>query len=183
MGEYMDSPSEVGLPERSEAAPYYFGYIDRIASGDIVGTIETQLNETLEFLRGIPEELSLYRYAPDKWSIRQVLSHVNDTGRLFVFRAFWFTRGLGSPLPSFDEKVGAAGSGADGISWARHVEEFRAVRLATMAFFRNLPAEAWRRTGVASDYPFSVRALAYITAGHLVHHLGVLRERYATAGE
>ena len=136
------------------------------------------MNETLPFLRGISEERSLYRYAPEKWSVRQVLGHLNDTERLFAFRAFWFARGLDSALPSFDEKVSADASGADGAPWARHVDEFESVRRATLALFRGLPAEAWSRSGVASDNPFSVRALAYITAGHLVHHLEVLRERY-----
>lgn len=178
----MNTQPEVGLPQRDEAAPYYFKYIDRIASGDIVGVLEDQLDETLAFLRGISEERSLYRYAPEKWSVRQVLSHVNDTERLFAFRAFWFARGFDSALPSFDEKVSADASQADGVAWARHVEDFRAVRLATQTFFRGLPPEAWSRRGVASDNPFSVRALAYITAGHLVHHLDVLRERYVKVG-
>ena len=123
----------------------------------------------------------LFRYAPEKWSIRRVLNHVNDTERLFVFRAFWFARGFDSALPAFDQDAGSAAAGADGVSWARHVEEFRAIRAATVSFFGNLPAEAWTRRGIASDNPVSVRALAYITAGHLQHHMAVLRERYAAA--
>src|SRR5712692_11647484 len=78
------------LPERSEAAPYYFKYIDRISSDDIVGQLEIQLNETLAFFSGISEEKSLHRYAPEKWSIRQVVNHVIDTERVFLSRAFWF---------------------------------------------------------------------------------------------
>ena len=168
----------MGPPERTEAAPYYFNYIDRVSVGHVVGVLETQLEETLAFLRGISEAKSIHRYAEGKWSVREVLNHINDAERLFVFRAFWFARGFDSPLPSFDEKASAAASGADGIAWARHVEDFRAVRLATLTFFQNLPAEAWTRRGIASGNPFSVRALAYIVAGHLVHHTDVLRERY-----
>jgi hypothetical protein len=168
----------VGIPERNEAAPYYFKYIDRITSADIIGVLETQLEEALGFLAGISEEKSLYRYAPDKWSIRQVLNHVSDTERVFLFRAFWFGRGFDSPLPSFDEKISAGAAQADEISWARHVEEFRGVRLATATFFRNLPAEAWSRSGIASGNPFTVRAAAYIMAGHLAHHVAILQERY-----
>jgi len=168
----------IGLPERSEAAPYYFRYIDRIASEDIVGVLETQLAETSVLLAGISEEKSLHRYAPGKWSIRQVLNHLNDTERVFVSRAFWFARGFDTPLPSYDQEVSSATAGADGVSWASHVEEFRAVRLATLTFFRNLPAEAWIRGGIASGNPFTVRALAYIAAGHLSHHTAVLRDRY-----
>jgi hypothetical protein len=103
---------------------------------------------------------------------------VSDCERVFVSRAFWFARGFDTPLPSFDQNIAAAGAKADGISWARHIEEFRVVRLATLAFFRNLPAEVWSRTGVASGNPFTVRALAYVTAGHVAHHVRILEERY-----
>lgn len=168
----------VGIPERNEAAAYYYKYIDRITSPDIVGVLETQLEEALGFFAGISEEQSLHRYAPDKWSIRQVLNHVSDTERVFLFRAFWFGRGFDSPLPSFDETISAGTARADEISWARHIEEFRGTRLATATFFRNLPAEAWSRSGIASGNPFTVRALAYLAAGHLDHHVAILQERY-----
>lgn len=168
----------IGRLPRDEAAPYYFRYIDRIEGEDVVGVLRTQLDETLAFLGGISEERSLYRYAPEKWSVRQLLAHVNDAERLFVSRAFWFARGFESQLPGFDQAAGAEAARSDAVSWSGHVEEFRAVRLATLAFFHNLPPEAWSRRGVASDNPFTVRALAYITAGHLVHHRDVLREQY-----
>ncbi len=168
----------VEIPERNEAADYYYKYIDLITSTDIVGVLETQLEESLSFLAGISEEKSLHRYAPDKWSFRQVLNHVSDTERVFGFRAFWFGRGFDSPLPSFEEKISAETARADEISWARHIEEFREVRRATTTFFRNLPAEAWSRSGIASGNPITVRALAYITAGHLAHHVAILQERY-----
>lgn len=165
-------------PKPNEHAPYYSAYIDRVANDDIVGELETQLEETLAFLSGISEEKSLYRYAPDKWSIRQLLSHVDDTERVFVFRALWFARGFPDPLPSFDQNICVAAAEADNISWASHIDEFRAVRMATLSFFRNLPEEAWSRSGIASDNSFTVRALAYIVAGHLAHHKAILRERY-----
>jgi hypothetical protein len=168
----------VGRPGKDEAAPYYSKYIDQVASEDVVGVLGTQLDESLGLLNGISEEQSLHRYAPDKWSIRQVINHVSDTERVFQFRAFWFARGFDSPLPSFDEKISAETARADEISWARHLEELRGVRLATLTLFRNLPAEAWSRSGIASGNPFSVRALAYITAGHFTHHLGIVQERY-----
>ena len=168
-----------GRPEPNEAASYYFKYIDLVQNDDdIVGALEIQLDETLAFLQGISEEKSLHRYAPDKWSLRQVLNHLNDTERVFQFRALWFARGFDSPLPSFDENISAEAARADEVSWARHVEEFRGVRLATLAFFRNLPADAWMRSGIASGNPFTVRALAYLAAGHITHHVGIVRERY-----
>ncbi len=166
------------LPDRTEAADYYFTYIDEAPRGDICRTLVAQSAETLALLQGISEERSLHRYAPAKWSIRQVLSHVNDTERVFAFRAFWFARGFDSPLPSFDQDGAAAAAGADERPWSSHVQEFRAVRAGTLAFFESLPEEAWDRRGVASGNPFSVRALAFITAGHLAHHMRVLRERY-----
>ncbi len=178
MPEPSRTPKPIGFPEPSEAAPYYFKYIDQVRNDDVVGVLGAQLEEMLAFLEVISEEASLHRYAPDKWSFREVMSHVTDTERLFQLRAFWFARGFDSPLPSFDEKVSAAAARADERSWASHVEEFQSVRLATLTFFRNLPAEAWMRSGIASDMPFTVRALAYIAAGHTAHHLAILRGRY-----
>lgn len=170
--------SAVGIPERTEAAPYYFRYIDRVSSADILGVLEAQLGETLSVFAGVSEEKSLHRYAPEKWTIRQVVNHVNDCERVFVSRAFWFARGFDSPLPSFDQEPAAAAARANEVSWADHVEEFRVVRFATLAFFRNLPEGAWSRSGVASGNPFTVRALAYIIAGHVAHHRAILQERY-----
>ena len=165
-------------PDRTEAAAYYFTYIDQVGEGDIREILKAQLPATLAVFGGIGEKQSLHRYAPDKWTIRQVIGHLNDTERMFVFRALWFARGFDTPLPSFDQNVAVATSDADGRSLASHLDEFRGVRAATIAFFDSLPAEAWMRRGIASDNPFSVRALAYIAAGHVSHHLKVLRERY-----
>ena len=165
-------------PQPNEAVPYYFNYIDRIQSDDIVSALESQLDETISFLSGISEEKSLERYAPDKWSIRQLVSHVNDCERLFLFRALWFARNFHDPLPSFDQNICVEAAGADSVPWAEHIEEFRSIRTATVSFFRHLPAEAWQRSGIASDNPFTVRALAYIAAGHVSHHNAVIKERY-----
>lgn len=165
-------------PDRTEAAEYYFTYIDQVAGGEICEILRAQLPDTLAFLTGISEERSLHRYAPDKWTIRQVVSHLNDTERIFVFRALWFARGFDSPLPSFDQNIAVATAGANDRPWRRHIEEFQAVRSATIAFFDNLPSDAWGRRGVASGNPFTVRALAYMCAGHATHHVKILRERY-----
>ncbi|MBV8810611.1 MAG: DinB family protein [Acidobacteriaceae bacterium] len=168
----------IGRPQTAEAAPYYFTYIDQVTGEDVLGAIESQLNESQAIFAEISEEKSLHRYAPDKWSIRQVLNHVTDTERSFAFRALWFARGFDTPLPSYDQHIAAAGAEADRISWAAHIEEFRRVRLATISLFRNMPPDAWARSGIASDNRFTVRALAFITAGHVTHHLKILRERY-----
>ena len=168
----------VGRPQADEAAAYYAAYIGQVQGDDPVRAMEQGLEETIAFCAGISEEKSLHRYAPDKWSIRQVLNHVTDTERTFAFRALWFARGFTAPLPGIDQNVAAAGAEADKFSWAAHVNEFRQVRLASIAFFANMPAEALMRRGIASDNPFTVRALAYIIAGHVTHHTKVIREWY-----
>jgi hypothetical protein len=168
----------MGLPQRTEAAPFYFTYIDRITGDDILETMKAQLDDTAAFLASITEGRSLFRYAPDKWSIRQVMNHVNDTERVFAFRALWFARGFSEPLPSFDQNISANVARADEHSLASYVQEFRNVREATLSLFRNLAAEAWTRSGVASGNAVTVNALAYIIAGHVAHHVTILRERY-----
>jgi len=165
-------------PERSEAKDYYWKYIDRVQDGDICGALERLGRQTVELLRTIGDEQSLHRYAKDKWTIREAAGHVNDCERLFVSRAFWFARGFDSELPSFDQEVAVAASGADARSWASIVDEFATIRAATLSFFRGLPEEAWTKTGVASGNPFTVRALAYLIAGHADYHDEILRERY-----
>jgi hypothetical protein len=169
----------IPTPDRTEADAYYFTYIDKVPRDtDIVRHLEAQLDETTALLNGVADEKSLHRYAPGKWSIRESMSHVNDTERVFTFRAMWFARGFNIPLPSFDQDIGVAGSSADTRAWRSHIDEFRAIRGATIQLFRNMPDEAWSRRGVASGMEFTVRALSYITAGHVAHHLGILRERY-----
>jgi DinB family protein len=165
-------------PTTNEAAPYYSKYIDLITGEDIVPVLERQMGETVEFLEGIGEEQSLHSYAPGKWTIREVLNHVNDGERLFSGRAFWFARGFQDALPSFDQDVAAQQAHANNTSWPELIDEFRNLRLATISLFKNLPDEAWSRSGVASDNPVTVRALAYIIAGHVAHHTSVLHEKY-----
>jgi hypothetical protein len=168
-------------PARDEAEKYYFTYIDQVPGSLVLPVLASQLGEMLALYDGISEEQSLYRYAADKWTIRQAVSHVNDAERLFVFRAFWFARGFDSPLPSFDQNVAVKAAAANNQQWRTIVEDFRAVRAATLTFFRGLPAEAWDRRGIASDNPYTVRALAFITAGHAIHHNRILREVYLAA--
>ena len=125
-------------------------------------------------LAGMSEEKSLHRYAPEKWSIRQVLSHLNDTERAFAFRALWFAREFHDALASFDQNIASNAAGADKYSLASHVREFREIRRSDVALFRKLPSEAWGRSGVASGNFVSVSALAYIIAGHVSHHVAIL---------
>ena len=168
----------LGRPDRTESAEYYFTYINQVPDGDICGILRDQLSEATSLFANVSEERSLSRYAPDKWSIREVLGHLNDTERLFLMRAFWFARGFDTPLPSFDQNVAMGTSGAHERPLTSHVDEFRAVRGATLSFFDHLPADAWMRRGIASGNPFTVRALAWIVAGHVTHHATILRTRY-----
>jgi hypothetical protein len=165
-------------PARDEAAEYYFKYIDLVPDGDICARLDAQRTEAIAFLRTIPAEQSGARYARDKWSVSEVVAHVNDCERLFAFRAFWFARGLESPLPSFDQDIVAGQAAAENRPWSSHIDEFGTIRASTVELFSHLPPAAWHRRGIASENPFSVRALAYIAAGHVSHHLKILRERY-----
>jgi uncharacterized damage-inducible protein DinB len=166
------------VPGRSEAADYYFTYIDAVPPGDIRRILAEQARDVLTVLRRVPDEQSLHRYAPGKWSIREVVSHINDSERVFSFRAFWFARGFTSPMPSYDQDAGLPFAAAGARRWANHLDEFAAVRAATVALFDSLPDDAWDRRGIASEMSVSVRALAFICAGHVAHHLGLLRSRY-----
>lgn len=165
-------------PTESEAAPYQLAYISEVKGDDPRAILETQLEEALAWFAGISEEASLKRCEPGKWSIREVLNHITDTERIFTSRLLWFARGLPSPLPGFDQDIAVAGAHADSISWNAHVEEFRAVRLATISLYRNIPPEGWTRSGTASSIPITANAMAYLIPGHAEHHLAILRERY-----
>ncbi|HSB26377.1 MAG TPA: DinB family protein [Pyrinomonadaceae bacterium] len=165
-------------PLPNEAAAYYSRYIDLIPEDEILAVLKAQLRDTAVFLSGISDEQSLHRYEPDKWTIREVMNHVNDGERIFLSRALWFARGFKEALPGFDQDVGVAGSAANEMSWSGLKEEFANVRKSTISFFENLTAEAWLRTGIASDNKFTVNALAYIIAGHVAHHRKVIAERY-----
>lgn len=165
-------------PQLNEAASYYFKYIDLVPSDDIVAAMKLQLDGTVQFLKGISEEKSMGTYETGKWTIRQLWNHVNDGERLFAFRAFWFARGFHDALPSFEQDLAVQAARADETPWNQLIDEFKSLRSATISLFETLPAEAWTRSGVASDSPVSVRALAYIIAGHVAHHTQVLKEKY-----
>jgi DinB family protein len=168
----------VGRPQADEAQEYYFTYIHKVEGDDICAILEAQGPLTIALLETISPAQSLYRYEPGKWTIREAAGHVNDVERLVVSRAMWFARGFDTELPSFDQHVAVAASDANDRTWASLVEEFRTIRASTLTFFRGLSAEAWHRRGIASGNPFSVRACAFIVAGHVIHHNAILRERY-----
>lgn len=169
-------------PERDETADYYFKYIDLVPDGDIREFLDDQRQATMNFLAAIPGPLVRHRYAPDKWSVGEVVNHINDCERLFTMRAFWFAREMKSPLPSFEPEDAVRAARAGDRSLNSHVHEFASIRSSTIDLFRNMPDDAWLRSGTASDFPFTVRSLAYIAAGHVIHHSQILRERYLMPG-
>jgi hypothetical protein len=121
-------------------------------------------------LRAIPASGTDAPAAPGKWSLKQVVCHINDTERIFAYRALRIARGDQTPLPGFEQDPYVSAADANARSWSDHIAEFEAVRAATLALFRGLPAPAWTRSGTASGNTLSVRAVAYIIAGHLIHH-------------
>lgn len=165
-------------PDESEYAPFYAGYVALVPDGDLLQTLEEQLEETVGALKGLPESRGDFAYAPGKWTIKEVLAHLADAERVFSYRALRFARGDPTPLAAFDENLWGPNSGAGGRTLADLLEELRAVRGATLALLRHLPAEAPTRRGTASGREVTVRALAWIITGHERHHLRVLRERY-----
>jgi uncharacterized damage-inducible protein DinB len=165
-------------PDASEHLPYYSKYVDRVPDGDLLQTLRDQLDETLALVRGLDESQGGHAYAPGKWSIRGVLNHVIDAERIFAYRALRIARGDGTPLESFDENAYAETANADARTLADLAEELEHVRRGNLLFFRSLDDEALARRGTASDAEVSVRALAWIIAGHERHHVALLRERY-----
>ena len=165
-------------PATSEYAPFYHGYVASVPEGDVVELLRSGGRELVDTIRRIPEERAGHRYGPEKWSIRQVIGHLIDAERIFTYRALRVARGDRTPLASFDENEYVKTAGSDGRTLAALARELEVVREASVLLFDSLPDEAWGRSGVASDREVSLRALAYITAGHSSHHLRILRERY-----
>lgn len=166
-------------PAIHEYASFYAGYVAQ-AQGltDPVASLEKQRAETLAFLQPLTPDQQTHRYAPGKWSIKEVVNHLTDSERIFSYRALCIGRNDTTPLPSFDEMPYVASAEADRLAWHALLSEFDAVRQATVQLLRNLPDAAWPRMGTASNQPISVRALAFIMYGHVVHHTSLIRERY-----
>jgi len=168
----------VPRPEPSEYAPYYERYISKVPPGDLVKLLEDQRRETQRLLAGVSDETAMHRYAPGKWSVKEVVGHVTDTERVFCYRALRFARADDQPLEGFDEKAWVPAGRFDARSLDDLAAELDTVRRATIALFRGLDAEALARRGTANNNPVTVRALAWIIAGHERHHVAILRERY-----
>lgn len=165
-------------PEPSEYAPYCAKYIALVPDGDIRVALSTNADAMRVLFNRITAPQSLHRYALGKWSIREVIVHVADVERIQSCRAMRFARGETQPLAGFDPASYVATSNADSRDWKDIVGEFSATREATLALLANLPGDAWSRQGIADGFSLSVRAAAYVIAGHAIHHTNILREKY-----
>ena len=167
----------IARPAPSEHLPYYARYIDLVGD-DVLAALRDGVEETRRLLEPLPESRGDHRYAPEKWSVKEVLGHVIDTERVFAYRALRFARNDPAALAGFDENAWVPQSGAGARTLRGLLEEHRASRASTIAFFEGLARDAWDRAGTANDARMSVRAAAWVIAGHEAHHRNILRERY-----
>jgi DinB superfamily len=172
----------VPRPGPDEAAPYYQGYIAKVGGENIGEQLIEQLAQVERMYGGLDDRSALARYAPGKWSIKELLGHLNDAERIFSYRLLRISRGDATPLPGFEQNDYVPTGRFDARPVDQLVSEFRAVRLSTAALAAGIPAAAWSAQGVASDNRVSARALIYIIVGHVNHHLGVLRDKYGLGG-
>ncbi len=171
-------PTPLPRPTADEFAPFYAGYVAKVPDGEILKFLEAQLREVRSLLSTIPEGRGVHRYAEGKWSIKEVIGHLCDAERIFSYRALRIARNDDTPLAGFDENKYVPAGKFDARTMASLVDEVVQVRDATMSLVRTIDAEAGARLGTASGKSVSARALIWIIAGHMAHHVGVLRERY-----
>ena len=168
----------IARPQAGEYAPYYERYISLIQENDILATLDRQRRETVLLLSGLSEEQGDFRYAPEKWSAKQVLGHVCDTERVLAYRALRIARGDATPMEGFEQDDYVKNGPFARHAIAEVIEDYIAVRRATISLLRSLEEAAWSRRGVANKNEVTVRALAYTIAGHEVHHRRILEEKY-----
>ncbi len=167
-----------GRPANTEFAPYYNTYIGRISGEDVISALESQLAESLVFFRAIDDAKSRTSYAPGKWTVREVLGHIIDTERVMAYRALRFSRNDKTPIEGFEQDDFIRGASYNEIPMADLLREFELVRRANIEMFRKLKPEAWQRIGTANEKQISVRALAFVIAGHENYHRDIVREKY-----
>jgi hypothetical protein len=168
----------IARPDRTEYAEYYHRYVDLVPDGPIVDLLASQIEETGRLLTPLSEERGAFRHAPGKWSVKEIVGHLTDSERVFAYRALRFSRGDTTALPGFEQDDYVANGGFDSRRLGDLMEEYRAVRRASVLLFGAMDGAASARRGTASGFPMSVRALAYVIAGHELHHRRVLIDRY-----
>jgi DinB superfamily len=165
-------------PDATEYAPSFHRYVAQVPEGDLLRILEEQGRETQRLLARLSEPQALHRYAPGKWSVKEVVGHLMDSERVFAYRALHFARADVAALPGFDEQAWVPAGNFDARPLPALAAELDHVRRGTLALFRSLDAATWARRGTANSHEISVRALAYVIAGHERHHVAILRERY-----
>lgn len=165
-------------PDTTEYASYYEKYVSLVPTGDVITQLEKQLEETLSLIRGLSESQAAHRYAADKWSIKEVIGHIIDSERIFAYRVLRFARNDSQALPGFEQDDFMKHSNFDSRQMSDLAEELELVRRANILMLKSFDEEAWNRRGTASNAEVSVRALAYIIAGHELHHINVVKSRY-----
>jgi hypothetical protein len=176
----MSTPTD--RPKAAEYNPYYDRYISLIPGNNILGTLEKQISKTVAMLSARGDEAAELRYAPGKWTVKEVLGHVNDTERIMSYRALRIARGDQTPIEGFEQDDYIRNGPYADLRLVDLLEEFKNIRAATLRLFRNLRPEDWTRRGIANDNEISVRALAYVIGGHELHHRNLLEERYFKEG-
>ncbi len=171
----------IAPPDPAEYAPYYGRYISLVPGSDILATLDSQRRQMLMLLSGRDEADGDFRYAPDKWSAKEVLGHVCDCERIFAYRALRIARADRTPMEGFEQDDYIRNGPFGSVPFAEIIEDYIAVRRATLTLLRNLDEPAWDRRGVANKNEVSVRALAYLIAGHELHHRKILEEKYFAA--
>ncbi|MEO1517934.1 MAG: DinB family protein [Bacteroidota bacterium] len=165
-------------PQEDECAPFYKGYIQNVVGNDFLKCLKESADSTLELMRNIPADRWDHRYAPDKWTVKDIFVHLMDSERIFVYRALRIARGDTTPLPGFEQDDYVLPAKTSRRSPASLMAEYSAVRAASISLFSNLDEEAMSARGTASGKACSVRAIGFIMAGHEIHHLNILNERY-----
>ena len=165
-------------PDAADYGPGFAGYVNLVDEDDIVSAMEKQSSEMQRILGGIDEARAAYRYAEDKWTVKEVIGHIIDSERILGYRGLCIARGETQPLPGFDENEYMRHSGFESWKLGDLSEEYALVRRMHIVFYKNLLPEAWERRGTANEHPLTTLATAYIIVGHERHHLRVLRERY-----
>ncbi len=169
----------LGRPDTSEYPPYAAVYVNLVVGDQILPILAAQLEQSTALLKSVDDRrASEFTYAPGKWTIKQILGHIIDTERIFSYRALSVARHDATPLPGFEQDDYVAAGSFNERALNALIDEYRAVRQSTIALFQNLPQQAWLRQGIANKYSVTVRGLAFLAAGHELHHVKILREKY-----
>jgi hypothetical protein len=173
-----DKIPNMNRPAQTEYDPYYERYVSLVADTDIIGTLGSQTTRLQDLLTGMFEEQGTYRYAEGKWSIKELIGHLIDGERMFAYRLFRISRGDETPIEGFEQDGYIENAHSDDRSFADLLQEFSLLRQSSMIYLKNMRPDDWSRVGTANNVKISARALVYIMAGHIEHHLAILKERY-----